>query len=45
MLANISATPVCHVNVIKVYLFSTSWSSIPQQSYNHASNQREDPKT
>ena len=45
MLANISATPVCHVNVIEVYLFSTAWSSIPQQSYNHASNQREDPKT
>ena len=44
MLANVSVTPVCHVNVTKVYLFSTSWPSIPQQSYNHASNQREDPK-
>ena len=45
MLANISVTPVCHVSVTMVYLFSTSWPSIPQQAYNHASNQREDPKT
>ena len=47
MLANISVTPVCHVNVTKVYLISTSWPSIPQQqqSYNDASNQREGPKT
>ena len=45
MLANVSVTPVYHVNVTKVYLFSTSWPLILQQSYNHASNQREDPKT
>ena len=45
MLANVSVTPVCHVNVTKVYLFTTSWPSIAKQSYNHASNQREDPKT
>ena len=45
MLAEVSVTPVRHVNITKVYLFCPSWLSIPQQSYNHASNQREDPET
>ena len=34
-----------HVNDVKVHLFTMSWPTIPQLSYDQASNQYEDTKT